>query len=515
MTPSILDAIDDTNLLGSRITQGASWRPWRAALAAMFGLGMDDSEAAIYRVCTGRTAVPETAFSEAWFCCGRRAGKSFAMALIAVYLACFKDYRRYMAHGERVTIMLIAQDRKQARVVLRYVRGMFQHSALLGRMVERETADAFDLDNRATIEIMTASHRSVRGYSVAACLCDEVAQWPNETAIASDEEILAALRPAMATIPGSVLICASSPYARKGALWNAYRRYYGQDDPNVLVWRAPSTVMNCTIPQSFLDQQFELDPVAAEAEYNASFRTDLEAFIDRTVIEGLVVPGRHELPYMSGVRYVGFTDAAGGSGQDSYTLAVSHAENGVAILDCVREIKPPFNPSSATAELAATARSYRLTEIFGDRYAGSWPAEQWQAHGVAYRFSERSKSEIYAELLPVLNSGRAELLDHRGLVAQLCSLERRTARGTGRDVIDHPAGPGHHDDVCNACAGSLLLTAARPMRMIVQAITDVPGSGNYDGPAFFYDQRPARPDLITARASRMAEARAGQARRSH
>jgi hypothetical protein len=47
------------------------------------------------------------------------------------------------------------------------------------------------------------------------------------------------------------------------------------------------------------------------------------------------------------------------------------------------------------------------------------------------------------------------LLDHPRLVAQLCALERRTARG-GRDSIDHP--PGAHDDVANAAAGALVLS---------------------------------------------------------
>jgi hypothetical protein len=64
-----------------------------------------------------------------------------------------------------------------------------------------------------------------------------------------------------------------------------------------------------------------------------------------------------------------------------------------------------------------------------------------------------AKSDIYRDLLPVLNSGRAQLLDHPRLVAQLCGLERRTARG-GRESIDHA--PGGHDDMANCVAGSLL-----------------------------------------------------------
>lgn len=83
----------------------------------------------------------------------------------------------------------------------------------------------------------------------------------------------------------------------------------------------------------------------------------------------------------------------------------------------------------------------------GDRYAGEWPREQFRKRGVEYLESEDSKSEIYQNVLPLLNSRRAELLDVRRLARQLCAPERRTARGGG-DSIDHS--PGGHDDVANA-----------------------------------------------------------------
>src|SRR6478609_3225392 len=35
---------------------------------------------------------------------------------------------------------------------------------------------------------------------------------------------------AMATVPTAMLLCASSPYARRGALWQAHREHYGKDD---------------------------------------------------------------------------------------------------------------------------------------------------------------------------------------------------------------------------------------------------------------------------------------------
>ena len=73
--------------------------------------------------------------------------------------------------------------------------------------------------------------------------------------------------------------------------------------------------------------------------------------------------------------------------------------------------------------------------------------------------SERSKSEIYLEALPLLNAGRVELLDHSRLFAQLVALERRTARG-GRDTVDHP--PQVRDDVANAVCGAVVRAAVRP-----------------------------------------------------
>jgi phage terminase large subunit-like protein len=117
---------------------------------------------------TGRSAPPTVLLNEAWLICGRRAGKSFILALIAVFLGCFHEYRQYLAPGERRTIVIIAADRKQARTIFRYVRGLLNGTPMLKRMIERETADAFDLSNRISIEIQAASFRSTRGYTLLA-----------------------------------------------------------------------------------------------------------------------------------------------------------------------------------------------------------------------------------------------------------------------------------------------------------------------------------------------------------
>jgi hypothetical protein len=161
------------------------------------------------------------------------------------------------------------------------------------------------------------------------------------------------------------------------------------------------------------------------------------------------VPGRWELPPVTGTRYVAFVDPSGGSA-DSMTLAIGHRDGDRAVLDAVRERRPPFSPDDVVLEFTSLLKSYTITEVQGDRYGGEWPAERFRVHGIGYVSAERPKSDLYRDLLPALNAHRVDMLDLPRLAAQLCALERRTTRG-GRDSIDHA--PGAHDDVANAVAG--------------------------------------------------------------
>ena len=96
--------------------------------------------------------------------------------------------------------MILATDRRQARVIMRYVTALLEGVPMLARMVERMGIESIDLTNSITIEIHTASFRSVRGYTVVAAICDEIAYWRSEESANPDREILDALRPAMSTI---------------------------------------------------------------------------------------------------------------------------------------------------------------------------------------------------------------------------------------------------------------------------------------------------------------------------
>jgi hypothetical protein len=248
-----------------------------------------------------------------------------------------------------------------------------------------------------------------------------------------------------------MLIGISSPYARRGALYEAYKKHFGKDGDSIFVWNAPSLDMNPSLDPAVVTAALEDDESSAKAEFLAEFRTDIESLIDRETITALVVPGRVGLPPVPRISYSAFVDPSGGSA-DSMTLAISHEADGKIIIDALFEKKPPFSPEDTVLEFARTLQAYGVSEVVGDRYAGEWPREQFRKWGIEYQTSEKNKSELYQAILPVMNSGRVELPDNKRLVSQLVGLERRTARG-GRDSIAHA--PHSHDDLANAVAGAI------------------------------------------------------------
>jgi hypothetical protein len=471
---NILRALDDEQVFRP-FFRGTSWDAWRVFLATLFGLPLSEEQLALYCKHTGRSTPPSQPSHEAWLICGRRSGKSFVLATVAVFLAAFRDWRPFLGPGERGTIMVVAADRRQSRVIMRYVCGMLRSVPMLAQLIESETQERVDLRNRVTIEVHTASFRSTRGYAIVAGLLDELAFWPtDEGSSEPDTEIIAAIKPGTATIPGAMLLCASSPYARRGALWDAHRRHFGKDGDPVLVWHAPTRDMNPTVPERIVAEAMERDPASAAAEFCAQFRLDVESFVSRDAVESCVSLGVRERPPVLGIRYAGFADPSGGSA-DSFTLAIAHQQESVAVIDALREIRPPFSPESAVGELARLLRSYRVNRIQSDRYAGEWPAEQFRKHGITLEAAPKPKSDLYRDFLPLVNSRQVDLLDHPRAIAQLCSLERRVARG-GRDSIDHP--PGAHDDLGNAIAGVAVMLGGEAARLAAYTSMKWVGGGD-------------------------------------
>jgi hypothetical protein len=443
---------------------GPDWLAWRTFVKTLFAEPMDAEELFVFRQCTDLLDPPTMLQREAWLPVGRRGGKSQIEAFIAIYLgACF-DWTPYLSPGEVGKIVILADTRDHAASIMNYVKGQLEEHPKLRQLTKRQLVETVELEGRVEIEVVTASLKASRSRTVICALFDEIAFWqPDETCANPDIEVIRGLRPAMLTIPNSMQIAASSRYARKGVLWDAYRNWYGRPD-GPLVWSASTVTMHPNVDREFLEQERARDPIAFEAEYGVEFRSDVAAFVPLEVVRAAVTPGVRERPYVPGTVYRAFCDPAGGTGADSMTLAIAHTEGDRGVLDLVREVRPPFDPETVVEEFAQTLRDYKIGQVRGDHYAGDWPKRRFLHHSIQYVTSEAAKSRIYLEWLPILNAGRCDLLDEERLIYQASTLERRTSR-VGKDTIDHP--PGGHDDVVNCAAGVLVMVAGNVQPVVV------------------------------------------------
>ena len=441
---------------------GPTWATWRMIARLIDGdahLLTAEDQALALRL-TGRTVLPTVAPREVYIGAGRRGGKSRFGALVATWLAA-AEYPQLSA-GETAIVAHIAPDKRQAEIDLSYARGIVKDSKLLRAELIGDTADGLEFAHRTRLEVATASYRTVRGRTLAGAVVDESAFLRADDSALPDKELVRALRPGLLTLRGPLLVI-SSPHRKLGILYDAHRKYFGNDAATRgLYIQATSRDLNPGIDEQDIAEAMEDDPAAAQSEYLGHFREDLQGFLDDATVDAAIVPGRRMLPRSVTCKHVAFADPSGGRG-DSFTLAIAHAEPapagkpaGLVVLDVLQAVAPPFDPETVVSSMAETLKSYGVREVHGDQYAGEWVPAAFQRHGITYKPSELTRSEIYLEVLPLFSQSRIELLDLPVLRTQLLLLERRTRAG-GRDSVDHPRGA--HDDHANAAAGALRLAA--------------------------------------------------------
>jgi len=464
---SIIDACEDENLflpyLGNDLK---TWRRWLVMLRTLYGLHprkWTSKERKLIKHCTGRDAstLPTEGFATSVCLTGRRSGKSRIAAVIGAYEAVLAGHESKLSPGETGVVPIISPTKHQSRIVKNYLRAIFD-APLLRSEVAGETREGFELKNGTRIEILAGDWRTIRGFTLLAAVIDEACffQYEADSKVRSDTELVRAIQPSLATVGGRLSLI-SSPYAKKGYCYQAWKKNFGNDTGRTLVWNCSSRTMNPTLPQSVVDDAMAEDLQAAKSEYLGEFRDDVVQFLDRALIEQYVIPHRSELQPRRDRDYFAFADLSGGRGDDA-ALAIAHRDSRKLILDFVRRWRPPFDPRHVCEEMVEELKRFSIRRVRGDNYAAEFVAGAFRSNGVRYTKSELPASGLYLELLPRLCSGEIELLDNETLIAQLAGLERKTRSG-GKDKIDHPS--GGHDDVANAVAGVCVSASKQRQRV--------------------------------------------------
>jgi phage terminase large subunit-like protein len=175
------------------------------------------------------------------------------------------------------------------------------------------------------------------------------------------------------------------------------------------------------------------------------------AALDGDKIMAAIIRGRRRLAYEAGVTYFGFVDMSGGSNDDA-TLAIAHRDAATKrlVLDLLvcQVGAPPFNPRDAVRKFVGELKTFGLSSVTGDSYAGQTFRRDFEDAAVSYIVSSKSASQLYDAFEPHLNAGEIELLDHPKMIEPLLTLVLRSGR------IDHLA--GDHDDHALAAAAAIV-----------------------------------------------------------
>jgi hypothetical protein len=307
-------ALQDRNPLGGSLP-GDTWRNWRIMLIAAMGESLTDDERHVFTELTGgREREPLHRCEEFAAVIGRRGGKTEATATVGAYIAGCCDFSSVLVPGETGTLLIIGADLQQAIIVLDRIDAKLRTSPIIKQLVKSRTQQSLRLTNGIIVQVRAPNFRRIRGPTLIACIGDEVAHWTtDEMAANPDVAICAAVRPALATTGGPLMLI-SSPYSKKGELFGLWKRHYGPlGDPLILVAQGTSLKFNPSLPQSIVDRALERDPASARAEYMAEFRSDVGQFVDRDVIVANVMSGIKELMPAVATSYRAFCDPSGGS----------------------------------------------------------------------------------------------------------------------------------------------------------------------------------------------------------
>jgi hypothetical protein len=236
---------------------------------------------------------------------GRRSGKNFIGALVAVHDAAFRDLSGYLRAGETRYVLAVAANREQAGITLQFVRELINASPLLRGTVRADTEDAIEIRQPHTgatvvIKTMPCSARTGRGLAVSTLVLDELAHFQTDSeGPAAAKRVYQAVAPSVAQFQGEGRILAlSTPWGRSDTnlFWRLFERASTGAHPDMLAVQAPTWEMNPTLPEAFFDAERAKDPEMFRGEFGAEFLASGGAFLDFARIEAAVDEDRFELP---------------------------------------------------------------------------------------------------------------------------------------------------------------------------------------------------------------------------
>lgn len=457
---------------------------------------------------------------------GRRSGKSYMSAIAAVYggTVMAQQYRKKLRPGERFRILLVAPTEDQAEALLWTVGELLDGSERLRPLILKRLAKKIFLKNGCVFQVATSSSRSLRGAPIPLAILDEFAHFLDTSGNTSSDQVLQAIRPAMAQFGNDRrLFVPSTPWLKKGAFYDLYLK--GQETKFVKVFEYKTRDVNEEISEETLRQEFELNPQSYLTEYECRWAEESSAFIDSSMVDVCTRYDRFELPaqdnyimripnskydeqvealYHQGYQsyqieellpkilegnwrspYYLSLDPAKGH-RDAYTACIGHYEfrqkADVTVDVFVVDVWLQFSASVVDGKrryididevhqwILARDKEYNFATIVLDQYQ-SLATIQHLKNKVTQidelTWTQPRKQEAFSKLRDLIYSNRIELYGHQVGIQQLKSLVVKLMANGGWTVT---GGDGIAvDDYASALAGCIYVAKEREISALVSA----------------------------------------------
>ena len=378
---------------------------------------------------------------------GRRGGKSSTLARVAV--AELMAGGHTVPTGDVAVFAFVSVKKAEARERLNTICHILQALGI-GYV---KTGDEVRIEGRPLcFRVYAASYRTAVGMTCCGIICDEVSRWRDEETGANPaREVLASIRPSMATMTQAREFLSSSPWSTLDAHHDAFE--IGNTDEQ-MVAHAPTWVAN---PNISFDRCCALEPDEAlrDREYGAiPMSAGLSAFFDPQAIEDAVEPG---LP-MPRVASEGEWITAGadfGFRRDSSAIVVCHRSKDGAIYRVadMLELKPsknmPLKPSETVRSFASVLKRHELSSVMADGHYREAISEHLIDQGMGLIDSPAGSignTKVYVNARMLFHQGRVRIPDNEQIRRDLIEIQHRpTASGAIRIILPRRQGGGHAD----------------------------------------------------------------------
>jgi hypothetical protein len=360
---------------------------------------------------------------------GRRAGGSSTLCRVAVLEALYGEHK--VPAGDTGYVVFVSHTRKEATARLKTIAAILD---ALGFEYTHSDGTIEVPGRRVGFTVLTGSISGVSGWTAILIIGDEVSKWHNkETGANPATEVLASLRPTIATQPYAKIILSSSPMTESDAHAVAFA---AGDTPFQMTARCSTWEGNPMVSEADT-HGFEPNDRVWRREYLAEPQSELLDGFLSDVVDGCVDEKRIGVTtglanaIGTGAICIGLDPAFR---NDEFTCVVARSDvndQGIPIVhvESVRgwRAKPNGPPLSATAiveNVSRLSRSLRAQYVFGDQKdAESLRAlfAQHRVHYVPIPWTAASKLPRYTTLRALMNDRRVRLPNEPRTLSQLRS----------------------------------------------------------------------------------------------